>query len=663
LRVSRLVRPVALPRLVLNRSGAYPRLDAAVLGTWALAGGMVVYLGLDGGGYDILVHSQAGIVVWWILLVGAAWGLLPATRFTRLACTTLALFGGFVAWTALAATWSLSSERSLQDLSLVSFYFGVLLLGISIHRDRERAVGHTLNAVAAAVVVVACLALASRLRPDLFPAAQQTAAFLGGEQRRLNWPLNYWNALAALIALGLPLLLSIASSARSLAVQAAAAAAIPVVVLCGYLTFSRGGAFTAAAALIVLFALSPERIPKLGTALIAAGGGAVLIAGAVHRTAIEQGLANAAARHQGSTLLVSLILVCAGVALAQTGLGLAVRHGTPPPWMVISHVRARRLLAGGVIACVVVALLAGAPSRLAHAWQDFKQSSSPALSKHSIARYESLSGNGRYDVWKVAVNATSGHLLGGSGPGTFQLLWLPRAPYLDYIQNAHSLYFETLSELGVIGLTVLVAFFVVVLGSAARLVTRCRYEQRTRAAGLAAALLAFVMSAGFDWVWQMPVLPVAFLLMAAAVLAPERTSSAAVSAGSRRVARVAAVAVSVACLAAVAVPLATTSALRKSQAAVSSGNPAHALADARAAAGIEPGAASPQLQLALVLELQGDGRDGLAAARGATADEPANWSTWLVASRLEAETGHPVASLADYRRARSLNPRSPLFRQ
>src|SRR6202030_3431165 len=113
-----------------------------------------------------------------IVLVGAAWGLVPVARLTRPAWIALGLFGGFVAWTALAATWSLSSEDSLAELSRVASYLGVLLLAVSIHRDRESSVRHTLHAVAAAVVVVAGLALLSRLRPGLFPAAQQTSAYL-----------------------------------------------------------------------------------------------------------------------------------------------------------------------------------------------------------------------------------------------------------------------------------------------------------------------------------------------------------------------------------------------------------------------------------------------------------------------------------------------------
>jgi hypothetical protein len=127
--------------------------------------------------------------------------------------------------------------------------------------------------------------------------------------------------------------------------------------------------------------------------------------------------------------------------------------------------------------------------------------------------------------------------------------------------------------------------------------------------------------------------------------------------------RAGAVVLSLACLLAIAVPLATTSAIRQSQQAASSGNPALALADARTAARLEPGAAAPQLQLALVLELQHDVHGALIAVQRAASDEPANWSVWVVASRLQAEVGHPRASLIDYRRARSLNPRSPLFRQ
>src|ERR1700761_2383932 len=89
------------------RSASLRRFDPDAVRTWALVGAVVLYLAVDGGGYDLVVSSQVAIVVWWIVLVGAAWGLLPAGRWSRVAWIAVALFGGFVAWTALASTWSL----------------------------------------------------------------------------------------------------------------------------------------------------------------------------------------------------------------------------------------------------------------------------------------------------------------------------------------------------------------------------------------------------------------------------------------------------------------------------------------------------------------------------------------------------------------------------
>jgi hypothetical protein len=636
--------------------------DRAALGTWALAGGLVLFLGLEGGGYDLVVRNQVGVVLWWLVLVGAAWGVLPSGRLTRTAWTALACLAGFVAWTALASTWSLSSERSLQELSRVACYLAVLVLAIGIHSDRQRAVRHTVQALAAAAAVVVGLALLSRLFPSSFPAAHTTAAFLPGTQARLGWPLNYWNALAALVALGLPLLLSIATSARTLRGQAAAAAPIPLFALCGYLTFSRGGAIAAAVALLAFLALAPQRLPKLATVAVTAAGGAILIAGAVHRSAIERGLAGPAAAAQGRQLLLLIVLVCGGVALAQSGIGLAARHRTTARWLEVPPTRARALLLAGLVTALVLGVALGAPSRLGHAWQQFTTSNGAVtrtLGHDSLARFTNLNSDSRYAYWKVAVQATHGHLIGGSGPGTFQLLWEPRAPFGGYVINAHSLYVETLAEVGVVGLALLLAFLVLVLATAVRVAIRSQGEARALAAGAAAALIAFAVSASVDWVWQMPVLPAAFLLLAGAVLAPGSRSAG--TPRNRILVRAGAIVTALACLAAIAIPLGTVSTVRQSQQAAGAGDTTLALADAQTAVSLEPGAASPQLQEALVLEVRHDLPDALTAAHNATRDEPTNWITWLILSRLEAESGHAQAAVSAYDRSRQDNPRSPVF--
>src|SRR6476646_6835618 len=112
------------------RPGGLRRISPDAVRAWALAGTIVLYLAVDGGGYDLVVRSQVAIVVWWVVLVGAAWGLLPAGRLSRTAWVAAGLLGAFVAWTPSIPTWSLSSDRSLQELSRAGFYFGLLLLGL-----------------------------------------------------------------------------------------------------------------------------------------------------------------------------------------------------------------------------------------------------------------------------------------------------------------------------------------------------------------------------------------------------------------------------------------------------------------------------------------------------------------------------------------------------
>ncbi len=680
--VSSQAHPAAFrPRIAALRSrplyGA-GRVDVHGASVWLLTFAIVLYLALNGGGYDLVVRNQVGIAVWWGVLVTALLGLLPVGRFGLTARVSVLLLGVFVVWTGVTSSWSASIERSFEQLSLVACYLGFFVVGLCVHRDRERAIRQTLGSVATAIALVALLAVISRLRPGTFPNAQQTAALLPNTKSRLSWPLNYWNGLGALMALGLPLLLAVATSARRLLLQAAAAGAAPLVALCGYLTFSRGGAAAGAVALIVFFALTRERLVKLLTALLIAAGGAILIAGAVQRAAVEKGLTDAAARHQGRQLLVVAGFVCVGTALAQVAIALAARHATAPRWLRVSPARSRAALAVAAVVAIAAGVAAGGPGWLSRRWQEFKRPTAANLNVDGLGRFGAANGNGRYQLWQAAVDAADQKVRTGWGAGTYALLWPPRASQYDPVQNAHSLYLETLAEEGVPGLALLVVFLGGVVGGAISAVVRSRHEARTQAAAAAAACCAFLISAAIDWVWQLPVLAGAFLLLGAATLSPVaprvRVRSSALeadgSAGGTRSPRIArrpwavrgALAlVALVCLALIALPLAETTALRSSQSAAASGATATALKDAQTAARIEPGAASPQLQLALVLETQDRLAPAVFYARRATRDEPLNWGAWLVLSRLESEAGQPRPALQAYERARSLNPRSPLF--
>ena len=297
----------------------------------------------------------------------------------------------------------------------------------------------------------------------------------------------------------------------------------------------------------------------------------------------------------------------------------------------------------------------------------------------STGRFTSLSGNDRYLYWRAAVQGLRGHWVGGSGPGTYIDVWQPRASVPDQIRNAHSLYVETLSDTGVVGLVLLAGFFLAVLaatfaarrpdrGPAMDTWPRHRDEEtaeladitrRTAAAAVLAAVLAFIISAALDWVWQVPVLPVALMLLAAAVLTPE---TGVASVRPRGAVRAVLTVLAVAALIIIAVPLAATSAVRESQGAVARGELAGALADARTAIRVEPGAGTPHLQAALVLELGRRLTAAVTEARAAVQADPHNAEDWLVLSRLDAEDGRAGAAVLAFRRARALNPTSTLTR-
>lgn len=163
---------------------------------------------------------------------------------------------------------------------------------------------HAINGAAAAVVLIAAIAVLSRLFPDWLGPTDVERVF-PSSAGRLHSPLNYWNALAALVAMGLPLLLSVTPSARTIAGRALATASLPLLVLCLFLAISRGGVIAAGAGLLAFLVLAPDRASRMATMVAAGAGSALLVGAADQRDALQDGLRTAAAHAQGKELLCS----------------------------------------------------------------------------------------------------------------------------------------------------------------------------------------------------------------------------------------------------------------------------------------------------------------------------------------------------------------------
>jgi hypothetical protein len=266
----------------------------------------------------------------------------------------------------------------------------------------------------------------------------------------------------------------------------------------------------------------------------------------------------------------------------------------------------------------------------------------------------------RYFYWRSALDAFRAHPLLGTGAGTFEFWWDRHATTGDFIRNAHSIELETMAELGLPGLGLIVA---VVIASIAALVRARRQVRRavTVAAGtgLFAAFLVFLLQASVDWMWQSTAVTALALGGVAIGSMRLRTSRPRVRVPTR------ALVVAFAVLAVlVQVPgLLSTLATRRSQRAERARDASAALSWADLAVNAEPWAASPYEQRGLVLEAAGRLPAARADLERAVAREPDNFTHRLVLARIETEAGDRKDAARQLARARLLRPHALVFAQ
>lgn len=631
--------------------------DLEMVASWILGFGLVLFLALNGGGFAVSVFGQAGIFVWLILLLGALLGLFPSARPGRSAWVAVALLAVLTGWSALGLFWTDTPDKTMVEVARFSTYTALFALAVAA-RGRGH-LPHQMGAVATAIAVVAGLALLSRFFPDLFPEATRTGKVLTSEASRLSFPLDYWNGLGALLALGLPPMIQAARAADRAALRAAAIASLPLILLALYFTFSRGSLLAAAVALLVFHLL--VRDPRaLAVSAVGLAGGFLLVALAGARPALREGLATEAARSEGLGMFWLTLLVCAVTGLAGWALLRWLRQRSPPAWPRPGR---RIALAGGV--AVVIAVIAGlaligAPERVSNAWQDFKSSETPT---RGSARLGAAAGNGRYQLWSSAFREFESAPVAGRGGGSFEYWWAERGDRPGFVRDAHSLYFQTLGEYGVIGFLLLAGFLILLLVVG---LIRGGFGDRS-APWMAAALagcLAFMVSAALDWVWQLPAIVAAFLLLAASILSQPGDAlqrQTGLRARQRRPERIVLSVLALAGVAVAVVPVSAAILLQKSQEQVREGELAAGLDSAAAARQISPGTAAPLIQEAGILSLDGHVDEAVARAGKATRLEPANWRNWYVLAEMQRQAGDRQAAGASMERARKLNPRSPLF--
>ena len=473
-------------------------------------------LAFDSGGTGAAAQALGGAVAFGllaVLAVVAPWPLVERS-WPLPAAGALAAFAG---WTALSASWSPALGDAVNDADRVVFYAAAFALAVVVMRAPEvRRVAP--DAVLWGIVVVALYALAGRLLPDLVEVERASVA---GD--RLDQPLTYWNAMGILTGLGAVLATAVAADERrALAYRAAACGAGVVCGLACYLTFSRASWAAVVAGLAVLLLVRPRL--AAGVAAWLWGAATLVLVGALRAFPaalhLDRGADAQASDGLPVALLCAVLAASAGVAFA-----LAMRRRAAPRGAAASggaggagaasggaagagpargFARPHGWLAAGAVAAVLAAGLA----------VSFATERSEEISK-SAERVTTLKTY-RGEYWRVALRSFADHPVAGVGTAGFQVEWIREREDRTFAFDAHSLYIETLAELGLVGFLLLGSFAAALAGGVRRRFREAPGDPLL-AAG-AAVLGAFAVHAGMDWDWEMPAVTLPALLLAAAVI-------------------------------------------------------------------------------------------------------------------------------------------------
>ena len=287
-----------------------------------------------------------------------------------------------------------------------------------------------------------------------------------------------------------------------------------------------------------------------------------------------------------------------------------------------------------VVAVCAVLLVAVTAAGFAFARSFASPTATPV---EGAARLRTLSGSSRADYWRVALRTVEAAPLLGSGAGSFRRQWFQHRREPQPARDAHSLYLETLAELGPLGLALLLAALGLPLAAA----VSARADPLTPPAF--GAYVAFLAHTAQDWDWELPAVTVPALACAIALLLGARKRWIRLARGPSLVGAGAAVAL---------LALAVTAYVGNRELALGENG---SEGSARRAARLQPWSAEPwrvigesQLERGELAAARASFREGLSRDDG-------DWELWTdLALASEGEAKRDALA-----RAISLNPREP----
>jgi hypothetical protein len=480
-----------------------------------LPGALTIYLGFDGGGYFPPATGTACVVLALALVLRLTLSPRPLEGFGLGAALGVGALGLFGVWGLISSAWSDSPARAVAEFDRALLYMLILALMATLPRTAETA-RTVLLGIAAGATFVCLGGLVTRVLPDVFPIAPNVL------DQRLSYPITYWNGLGLLAAIAVVLATHLTCSAREHPIaRTIAAGVLPLLAATLYFTFSRASIAVAVVGVVAYVVLArPRGLPSALLSVLPMSAIAVAWAYGADLLAKPDPTTSAAV-DQGQEVFFVLVLC----SLASAGLRYAlIRAGTDER---IARIDVPRGTRNAVVATVAGVVLLGAGTawialdvgdRISRQYEKFKEGDVIRQTEDARDRLTQAGNNGRIQHWEEALDGWSTDRLKGTGAGTYELTWAQNRPSDFTVRDGHSLYLETLSELGLVGGVLLALVLAAVL---VPLAMRMGARERSMWAALFAASLVWAVHAAQDWVWELP--SVTAWMFAAAGLALARS--------------------------------------------------------------------------------------------------------------------------------------------
>lgn len=462
---------MAIETFAVFANGAYftDAMTLCIVGAWA------IFLFLVLTARDEIIHGWTGSQIVLLGLAAASW-----------------------LWVGLSMRWSIAADQTWIDFNRTGGYFAIFAIGILIG-------GFRLPRRLAPVLLLAVTTAAAMygLGAKALPSVVENTEVMG----RLAIPIGYVNAMGLLMAMGYVLSIYLTAAKDFYwIVRLPSAIASPLLLVGIFFTVSRGAAIALFFGLLIYFAIVPLRVRSFGAMALAIPPAFLIARWSSAQNALMKDQVNLADRLAvAASLRLYLLLAVLWVAVIfSVSLLVGKRINVSP--------KVNKVV-GAFLIIVISSLTIFSTASFALSKPSFGEWASEAFhdlkygipSNEGSARLLEMGSSGRWRLWEEAVQNWQENPLKGSGGQSFPITHLQkRGNGGIFVKQPHGHPFQLLSELGIIGFALGMAFISMAMAISVLLLCRLndRWE-RALAGALIAMLVVYLIHAAYDWDWNM----------------------------------------------------------------------------------------------------------------------------------------------------------------